>query len=44
MQLSFTPEQDAFRLEVRTFVQAHLPAEIRRKVALGLRLDRKSVV
>jgi alkylation response protein AidB-like acyl-CoA dehydrogenase len=44
MQLSFTPEQDAFRLEVRTFVQAHLPAEIRRKVALGLRLEHADYV
>jgi alkylation response protein AidB-like acyl-CoA dehydrogenase len=44
MQLSFTPEQDAFRLEVRAFVQAHLPAEIRRKVALGLRLEHADYV
>jgi alkylation response protein AidB-like acyl-CoA dehydrogenase len=39
MQLSFTTEQEAFRLEVRAFVKAHLPADIRRKVALGLRLE-----
>ena len=39
MQLQFTPERDAFRLEVRAFVKAHLPADIRRKVALGLRLE-----
>ena len=39
MQLSFTTEQEAFRLEVRAFVKAHLPADIRRKVAMGLRLE-----
>lgn len=39
MQLQFTPERDAFRLEVRAFVKAHLPADIRRKVAMGLRLE-----
>jgi hypothetical protein len=33
MQLQFTPEREAFRLEVRAFVKAHLPADIRRKVA-----------
>jgi len=44
MQLSFTPEQEAFRLEVRAFVKAHLPADIRRKVALGLRLEHADYV
>jgi hypothetical protein len=39
MQLQFTPERDAFRLEVRAFVKVHLPADIRRKVAMGLRLE-----
>lgn len=44
MQLQFTPEQDAFRLEVRAFVKAHLPADIRRKVELGLRLEHADYV
>lgn len=44
MQLQFTPEQEAFRLEVRAFVQAHLPANIRRKVELGLRLEHADYV
>lgn len=44
MQLQFTPEQEAFRLEVRAFVQAHLPADIRRKVELGLRLEHADYV
>ena len=44
MQLHFTPEQEAFRLEVRAFVKAHLPADIRRKVELGLRLEHADYV
>jgi len=44
MHLQFTPEQDAFRLEVRAFVKAKLPAEIRKKVELGLRLERGDYV
>ena len=32
MQLNFTPDQEAFRLEVRDFVKLHLPVDIRRKV------------
>ncbi len=44
MQLSFTPEQEDFRLEVRAFVKAHLPADIRRKVELGLRLEHADYV
>jgi alkylation response protein AidB-like acyl-CoA dehydrogenase len=44
MQLQFTPEQEAFRLEVRAFVKAHLPADIRHKVALGLRLEHADYV
>jgi alkylation response protein AidB-like acyl-CoA dehydrogenase len=44
MHLQFTPEQDAFRLEVRAFVKAKLPADIRKKVELGLRLERGDYV
>jgi len=44
MQLQFTPEQEAFRLEVRAFVKAHLPTDIRRKVELGLRLEHADYV
>ncbi len=44
MQLQFTPEQEAFRLEVRAFVKTHLPADIRRKVELGLRLEHADYV
>lgn len=44
MQLQFTPEQEAFRLEVRAFVKTHLPADIRRRVELGLRLEHADYV
>lgn len=44
MKLTFTPEQEAFRLEVRAFVQQNLPANIRRKVELGLRLEHEDYV
>jgi alkylation response protein AidB-like acyl-CoA dehydrogenase len=44
MQLNFTPDQEAFRLEVRAFVKAHLPIDIRRKVELGLRLEQADYV
>ena len=44
MKLQFTPEQEAFRLEVREFVRTHLPSDIRRKVMLGLRLEHADYV
>lgn len=44
MKFQFTPEQEAFRLEVRAFVQQNLPADIRRKVELGLRLEHEDYV
>ena len=44
MKLQFTPEEDAFRLEVREFVKTRLPADIRRKVELGLRLENEDYV
>lgn len=44
MQLNFTPDQEAFRLEVRDFVKLHLPVDIRRKVELGLRLEQADYV
>ena len=40
MNLDFTPLEEAFRLEVRNFVQQHLPATIRDKVAQGQALSR----
>jgi hypothetical protein len=44
MKLRFTPEEEAFRMEVRTFVKERLPADIRRKVELGLRLEHADYV
>jgi len=40
MDLAFTPEEQAFREEVRAWVRAHLPAEISHKVHNALRLTR----
>src|SRR5688572_17322187 len=35
MDVDFTPEQRAFREEVRAFIQARLPAEIRERLSAG---------
>jgi alkylation response protein AidB-like acyl-CoA dehydrogenase len=44
MRLQFTEAEEAFRQEVRAFVQAKLPDDIRRKVELGLRLEHADYV
>lgn len=44
MKLQFSEADEAFRLEVRQFVQDHLPADIRRKVELGLRVEHADYV
>lgn len=44
MKLEFSAADEAFRLEVRQFVQSRLPADIRCKVALGLRLEHADYV
>ena len=44
MKLEFSPSDQAFRIEVRAFIQTHLPADIRRKVQLGLRLEHDDYV
>lgn len=44
MNLQFSEPDQAFRLEVRAFVQAHLPDDIRKKVRLGLRLEHQDYV
>ncbi|MDZ7891510.1 MAG: acyl-CoA dehydrogenase family protein [Rhodoferax sp.] len=41
MDLAFTPEEQAFREEVRTWVNAHLPADIAHKVHNALELTRE---
>jgi alkylation response protein AidB-like acyl-CoA dehydrogenase len=40
MDLTFTPEEEQFRLEVRSWVRANLPADIAHKVHHALRLSR----
>ena len=40
MDLAFTPEEQAFREEVRAWVGSHLPPEIAHKVHNALRLTR----
>ena len=44
MRLNFTLEEEAFRQEVRGFVKTRLPADVRRKVELGLRLEHADYV
>ena len=43
MDLAFTPEEQAFREEVRTWVHAHLPETISHKVHNALRLTREDM-
>jgi alkylation response protein AidB-like acyl-CoA dehydrogenase len=44
MELKLSEADTAFRLEVRAFVEAKLPPEIKRKVELGLRLGKDDYV
>ena len=44
MDLNYTPEEQAFRAEVRAFVTGHLPADIRAKVKGGKRLAKDDFV
>ena len=44
MDLRFTPEELAFRDEVRSFFRTEIPAEIRRKVSEGRGLSREDMV
>ena len=43
MDLAFTPEEQAFREELRTWVHAHLPATLSHKVHNALRLTREDM-
>jgi alkylation response protein AidB-like acyl-CoA dehydrogenase len=40
MDLAFTPEEEQFRIDIRTWVRANLPADIAHKVHNALRLTR----
>ena len=44
MNLNYTPEEQAFRAEVRAFVTGHLPADIGAKVKHGKRLAKDDFV
>jgi pimeloyl-CoA dehydrogenase large subunit len=44
MDLRFTPEENVFRDEVRTFLRAALPESIRRKMIEGRRLAKEDLV
>jgi alkylation response protein AidB-like acyl-CoA dehydrogenase len=44
MDLDFSPEDEAFRAQVREFLAGHYPADIRRKVELGLALAKDDYV
>jgi pimeloyl-CoA dehydrogenase large subunit len=44
MDLRFTPEEKAFREEVRAFFHDHLPAETHRKLVDGEHIDRDDLV
>ena len=37
MDLKYTPEEEAFRAQVRDFLEAELPADIRSRMNLGKR-------
>jgi hypothetical protein len=43
MDLAFTPEELAFRDEIRTWVKANLPADISQKVHSAMRLTREDM-
>ena len=44
MDLRYTPEENAFREEVRAFLREELPARIALKVRTGLRLTKEDMV
>jgi pimeloyl-CoA dehydrogenase large subunit len=44
MDLRFTPEENAFREEVRTFIKENLPDHIRKKAAEGIRYLKDDIV
>ena len=44
MDLAFTPEELAFREEIRAWVKANLPADISQKVHSAMRLTRDATL
>jgi alkylation response protein AidB-like acyl-CoA dehydrogenase len=44
MHLSYTPEEESFRAEVRAFLATELPEEMRDRVRSGRRLDKEDIL
>ncbi|NBS97222.1 MAG: pimeloyl-CoA dehydrogenase large subunit, partial [Betaproteobacteria bacterium] len=44
MDLNFTPAEEVFRLEVRSFIESSLPEAIRAKVATARPLEREEYI
>ena len=44
MNLNYSAEEESFRAEVRAFLEAELPADIRSKVRLGRRMHKDDLV
>ena len=44
MELILTPEEEAFQLEVREFLAAEVPEEVKRKTTTGFRLSKEEHV
>ena len=44
MDLRFTPEENAFRAEVRTFIEKALPGSVREKMIEGRGLSKQEMV
>ena len=44
MDLSYSKDEEAFRLEVRNFIRESLPPDIREKQKLGRRLGKDDIV
>ncbi|MBS0378594.1 MAG: acyl-CoA dehydrogenase family protein [Proteobacteria bacterium] len=44
MDLNYTPEEEAFRQEIRAFLAAAVPPDVREKVRLGRRLTREDML
>ena len=44
MDLRFTPEENAFREEVRAFLKEKMPEDIRKRMADGESMDKEDLV
>ena len=44
MDLRFTPQENAWREEVRTFINENLPADIRERLRLGFNATKQETI